>query len=149
MPGSPKCESTLEPGFLSVSAHCCAGLIRAILQAVPRQASVRRNSILFFSTGDATRSRMAEGFFRAWSNSNIEPASTATSTVEIDPHAVPVMQEIGIDISALKSPTLKQSFRRHFICVVVMCEIPQFPPIRENWDVPARPRSKVHAEDAA
>jgi arsenate reductase len=92
---------------------------------MPRQPQSRKNAILFFSSGDATRSQMAEGFFRAWSNSQFEPVSTAVRAADINPRAVEVMRELGIDISTQKSRTIKDSFKRHFVCVVAMCEIPR------------------------
>lgn len=92
---------------------------------MPRQLSTRRNAILFFSTGDATRSQMAEGFFRAWSQSTFESISTAVRPTEINPHAAAIMQEMNIDITGQRSRTIKDSFKRHFVCVVAICEVPR------------------------
>ncbi len=92
---------------------------------MPRQALGRRNAILFFSTGDATRSEIAQGFFRAWSKSDFESSSTAVRSGEINPRAAEVMREIGIDITTQKSRSIKDSFKRQFICVVAMCEVPR------------------------
>ena len=122
---------------------------------VPR-APTRRKTILFFSTGDATRSQIAEGFFRAWSNSDFEPASTAIRAGEINPHAVDIMREVGIDISAQKSRTVKDSFKRQFIAVVAMCEVPRercpiWPFTRHlyTWNIhdPGRPAETAASEE--
>jgi arsenate reductase len=92
---------------------------------MPRESQNRKSAILFFSSGDATRSQMAEAFFRAWSNSQFEAVSTAVRAAEINPHAIEVMREIGIDISRQKSRTINDSLKRYFVCVVAMCEIPR------------------------
>src|ERR1700739_3940138 len=55
--------------------------------------------VLFFSTGDSTRSQIAEVFLRTFAGHELEAVSTATQSVEADPLAREVMQEVGIDIS--------------------------------------------------
>ena len=68
---------------------------------------------------------MAEGFFRAWSHSLFEPISTAVRWGEINPHAAAIMREVDIDITGQRSRTIKDSFKRHFVCVVAICEVPR------------------------
>jgi hypothetical protein len=41
--------------------------------------------VLFFSTGDSTRSQMAEGFLRAYASDDLVAASTAVDSVDRDP----------------------------------------------------------------
>src|SRR5215467_8858064 len=55
--------------------------------------------VLFFSTGDSTRSQIAEGFLRRFAGDEFVAMSAATRSLEADPLAREVMQEVGIDIS--------------------------------------------------
>jgi hypothetical protein len=52
--------------------------------------------VLFFSTGDSTRSQMAEGFLRAFAGDGLVAASTAVDSVEPDPLTAEVMKEVGV-----------------------------------------------------
>jgi arsenate reductase len=55
--------------------------------------------ILILCTGNSCRSQMAEGFLRSLDFS-LEVYSAGTKPAErVNPHAIKVMSEIGIDIS--------------------------------------------------
>ncbi len=57
-------------------------------------------NILFVCVENAGRSQIAEGFFRKYVTSNYQPVSAGTQPVsEINPLAIEVMKEVGIDIS--------------------------------------------------
>ena len=62
-------------------------------------------NLLFLCTGNSCRSQMAEGFTRAIFGEIIEPYSAGISKSQLDPRAVAVMQEVGIDISGQHSKT--------------------------------------------
>lgn len=56
--------------------------------------------ILFMCVENAGRSQIAEGFFRKYVTSGYQPISAGTQPVgEINPLAIKVMKEVGIDIS--------------------------------------------------
>jgi arsenate reductase (thioredoxin) len=76
--------------------------------------------VLFFSTGDSTRSQMAEGFLRAFAGDELVAASTAVQSVEPDPLALEVMQEVGVDISGQQPKDVAQFFKEHFAYVVTL-----------------------------
>jgi protein-tyrosine-phosphatase len=79
--------------------------------------------VLFFSTGNATRSRMAAAFLRRKLGREIvEEASTAVKSPEASPLAQEVMQEIGVDISPCEPKEIKESFREHFAFVVTLSD---------------------------
>lgn len=73
--------------------------------------------ILFVCVENAGRSQMAEGFFRKHAPSGYEPQSAGTEpTSAINPLAIDVMKEIGIDISnqqpkIISDSMIQQSFR--------------------------------------
>lgn len=56
--------------------------------------------ILFVCIENAGRSQIAEGFFKKYVTSGYQPISAGTQPVsEINPFAIEVMKEVGIDIS--------------------------------------------------
>lgn len=83
----------------------------------------RKKSVLFFSSGDSTRSQIAAGFFRAYAGPDIEAVSTAVQGKQINPYAAEVMSEVGINISDQQPTTVNETFRRYFTCVVSLCEM--------------------------
>lgn len=57
--------------------------------------------VLFLCTGNSCRSQMAEGFARELRGFALEPYSAGTEPKQqVDPRAVTVMAEAGVDISA-------------------------------------------------
>ena len=60
-------------------------------------------SVLFCCTLNALRSPMAEGLFKLLYNRRIFVDSVGVRAGELDPFAVTVMDEIGIDISRHRS----------------------------------------------
>lgn len=73
--------------------------------------------VLFVCVENAGRSQMAEGFFRKYAPSGYEPQSAGTKPIgAINPLAITVMKEIGIDISnqqpkMISDPMIHQSYR--------------------------------------
>ena len=100
--------------------------------------------VLFFSTGNATRSRMAAAFLRRkLGREVVEEASTAVKSPEVNPLAQEVMQEVGVDISPVPAKAIKESFREHFAFVVTMSDdsrerSPVWPFTRNivHWNLP-------------
>lgn len=66
--------------------------------------------ILFVCVENAGRSQMAEGFFRKYAPSGYEPQSAGTKPIgTINPLAIEVMKEIGIDISSQQPKIISDS----------------------------------------
>ncbi len=62
--------------------------------------TTRKQKVLFLCTQNSARSQMAEGLLRHLAGDRFEAMSTGCSASgEIHPHAVRVMEEIGVDIS--------------------------------------------------
>ena len=76
--------------------------------------------VLFFSTGDSTRSQMAEGFLRAFAGDEVVAASTAVQSIERDPLVLEVMKEVGVDISGQHPKDIGQFFKESFTFVVTL-----------------------------
>ena len=73
-----------------------------------------KKTILFVCVQNAGRSQMAEGFFRKYAPEGFEPMSAGTKpTSQVNPLAIQVMDEIGIDISKQKSKDLTEDMMRN------------------------------------
>ena len=53
---------------------------------------------LFLCTGNSRRTQMAEGFLRAMAGDRFDALSAVSEETPIDPDAVAVMREVGVDI---------------------------------------------------
>lgn len=77
--------------------------------------------LLFLCTGNSCRSQMAEGLCRHIQGDRIEAYSAGIETHGLNPLAVKVMQEIGIDISGHRSKTLEDLSDVSLDVVVTVC----------------------------
>jgi arsenate reductase len=65
--------------------------------------------VLLLCTGNSARSQMAEGLLRAKAGGNLEVLSAGTEpAARVNPLAVQVMREIGIDISQARPKDLNE-----------------------------------------
>jgi arsenate reductase (thioredoxin) len=80
----------------------------------------KKLKVLFLSTGNATRSQMAEGYLRSLAGEHFEPVSVAVGPAEVNPLVGEVMAEDGVDISWQRSRTITDSFRDYFTYVVTL-----------------------------
>ena len=73
-----------------------------------------KKTILFVCVENAGRSQMGEGFFRKYAPEGFEPLSAGTKPIsQINPLAIQVMNEIGIDISKQKPKDLSEDMMRN------------------------------------
>ena len=77
--------------------------------------------ILFLCTGNSCRSQMAEGWARYLKDDLIEPYSAGIETHGLNPNAVKVMTEAGVDISGHQSKHLDELAHVEFDHVVTVC----------------------------
>lgn len=78
--------------------------------------------VLFLCTGNSCRSQMAEGWARHLHGERLEPYSAGTAPGRIDPRAVQVMREAGVDLAGQRSKHLEEVRRIRFDCVVTVCD---------------------------
>ena len=78
--------------------------------------------ILFLCTGNACRSQMAEGWARHLKGDVLEPYSAGIETHGLDPRAVRVMAEAGVDISHHRSKHVSELKDIAFDYVVTVCD---------------------------
>lgn len=77
--------------------------------------------ILFLCTGNSCRSQMAEGWARHLKSDLIEPYSAGIQTHGLNPRAVQVMAEAGVDISGHRSKHLDELRDVQFDHVITVC----------------------------
>jgi len=78
--------------------------------------------VLFLCTGNSCRSQMAEGWARHLKGDSVEPYSAGIATRGLDPDAVKVMAEAGVDISGHRSKHVSQLENIPFDHVVTVCD---------------------------
>lgn len=79
-------------------------------------------TILFLCTGNSCRSQMAEGWAKATQADSFEIFSAGVEAHGLNPNAVAVMQEVGIDISQHQSQTLAELPIDRFDYVFAVCD---------------------------
>jgi len=77
--------------------------------------------VLFLCTGNSCRSQMAEGWARHLKSDCLQPYSAGIETHGLNPHAVQVMAEAGVDITAQRSKLLSDLADVEFDYVVTVC----------------------------
>ncbi len=88
--------------------------------------------VLFLCTGNSCRSQMAEGWARRLKGDVIEAHSAGIETHGLNPQAVQVMAEAGVDISGHRSKHVEELKDVDFDYVVTVCDhahesCPMFP----------------------
>jgi arsenate reductase len=83
---------------------------------------MKKMKILFLCTGNSCRSQMAEGWARHLKDDMIEPYSAGIETHGMNPYAVKVMAEAGVNISHHRSKHLNEIKDVPFDWVITVCD---------------------------
>lgn len=96
--------------------------------------------LYFLCTGNSCRSQMAEGFARKLAPQDWQIASAGIEQHGLNPLAVKVMAERGVDISQQRSKLIDQDYLQHSDLVVTLCgdardKCPMTPPTvaKQHW----------------
>lgn len=81
-----------------------------------------KRRVLFLCTGNSARSQMAEGLLRHLAGDRYDVFSAGTHPVGLNPGAVEVMREIGIDISGHRSKSTSELLNQSFDYVITVCD---------------------------
>jgi len=81
----------------------------------------RKLRILFLCTGNSCRSQMAEGWARRLKSDCIEAYSAGVEPKGLDPRAVAVMKEAGVDISSQRSKSVEELKELDLDYVITLC----------------------------
>lgn len=90
------------------------------------------HKVLFLCTGNSCRSQMAEGWARRLLAGQVEASSAGIETHGLNPNAVAVMEEAGVDITGQRSQHVDELSDVAFDLVVTVCDnaagsCPRFP----------------------
>lgn len=77
--------------------------------------------VLILCTGNSCRSQMAEGYLRHFSGRRLEVRSAGLETHGLNPRAVAVMSEDGIDITAHRSDQVDDEMIHWADLVITVC----------------------------
>ena len=114
--------------------------------------------VLFLCTGNSCRSQMAEGWARHLKGAVIESYSAGVETHGLNPKAVQVMAEAGVDISGHRSKHVRELSDVVFEYVVTVCgnaqeSCPVFPGktkvVHVGFDDPPRLAREARTEEEA
>ena len=86
------------------------------------QGPMQKLKVLFLCTGNSCRSQMAEGWARHLKGDGIEAYSAGIQPHSLDPKAVKVMAEVGVDISGHRAKHVDKLRAIQFDCVVTVCD---------------------------
>ncbi len=81
-----------------------------------------RKKVLFLCTHNSARSQIAEGLLRAMFGDRYEASSAGIEASSVDPRAVLVMKEIGIDISGQRSKSAEEFQDTIFDLAITVCD---------------------------
>jgi arsenate reductase len=83
---------------------------------------MNKPKVLFLCTANSCRSQMAEGFLRHHAGDRFEVYSAGARPGKLNPSAVEVMKEVGIDISGHHSKDVAEFLGLSFQYVVRVCD---------------------------
>jgi arsenate reductase len=81
-----------------------------------------KQKVMFVCTENSSRSQMAEGLLRHLAGDHFEVFSGGAGPTELNPTAVEVMKEIGIDISGQRSKDVAQFLGQRFHYIIRVCD---------------------------
>ena len=83
---------------------------------------LRPNNILILCTGNSCRSQIAEGYLRILAGSKANIFSAGIETHGVNPNAIQVMDEDGIDISFHSSNKIEDYSEIEFHHIITVCD---------------------------
>lgn len=83
---------------------------------------INKKKVLFLCTYNSVRSQMAEGLLRAGYGDRFNVYSAGTHPSGVNPNAIAVMKEIGIDISVQRSKGVEEFGDLNFDYCVSVCD---------------------------
>ncbi len=112
-------------------------------------------TVLFISSLNSARSQIAEGLLRELGGDSVDVASAGSAGLGLDPRALLVMAERGIDISRQRSKGVEEYIgSARFDYLITLCErdekaCPVFPGMaeREYWPFEDPARAAAEAGD--
>lgn len=117
------------PEFISINGESTnrqdrvwAFRMRRLLRGHGGNHTMKRTKVLFLCTGNSCRSQMAEGWARHLKGDSVEAYSAGIETHGLNPRAVTVMAEAGVDISHHRSKHVNEFKDVEFDWIVTVCD---------------------------
>lgn len=104
-------------------------------------------NVLVLCTGNSCRSQLAEGYLKYFAQNNAKIYSAGIEVHGVNPRAIQIMAEDGIDISSQTSNNIEEYFDVPFDYVITVCDhakesCPYFPTkaikLHHNFPDPAK-----------
>jgi len=99
-----------------------------------------KKRVLILCTGNSCRSQMAEGWWRHLAGAEWDVFSAGLLPQGVNPWAIKVMEEVGVDISSHTSDSIDDYIDQPFDLIVTVCSnadraCPAFPnaSVKEHW----------------
>lgn len=80
-----------------------------------------KKKVLFICTHNSCRSQIAEGLINHDLGDRYQAYSAGTEATAVNPRAITVMQELGVDIAGQRSKTLDEFAEERFDYVITLC----------------------------
>ncbi len=112
-----------------------------------------KKKVLILCTGNSCRSQMAEGILRHFKGDEFDVFSAGTKPSLVNPTAIQVMKEIGIDILGHRSKHVDELKEHTFDYVITVCDnakesCPVFPGVKpRHWPFSDPPHDKYIDEN--
>lgn len=94
---------------------------RRVLSMAKKSKPVKK-TVLFLCTHNSARSQMAEGLVNTLYAERYAALSAGVQPTEVNPYAVEVMKELGIDLSKHRSKSITEFQGQEFDYVVTVCD---------------------------
>ena len=78
--------------------------------------------VLFVCTHNSARSQIAEALLRDYGDADFEVLSAGTEVTRVNPYAVRVLADLGIDWSAARSKSISEFLDQRFDYVITVCD---------------------------
>ena len=81
-----------------------------------------KTKVLFICTHNSARSQIAEGLMNTFFGDDYITLSAGTEPTQVNPYAIKVMEEIGINMTSHHSKSMDSFIGQDFDCVVTVCD---------------------------
>jgi arsenate reductase len=81
-----------------------------------------QKKVLFICTHNSARSQIAEGLINTFFGDDYTAWSAGTEPTQVNPYAIKVMEEVGIDVAGHHSKGMESFLEQDFDYVVTVCD---------------------------
>lgn len=87
-----------------------------------KRVITQKKSVLFLCVANSCRSQMAEGLVRHYLGGYFNVESAGIIATYVNPYAIKVMNELGIDISNQRSKDISEFNEHNFDIIITLCD---------------------------